>query len=377
MKPVIAYKQSREPTPKRIAKLLRSAILASCLASSLATSLSAQEAWYKIELSIFSNEALADREQEKWQADRNTLDYPDDITRLKLLGDLLLLDSMLPEPPIEVETLTFESPQLEFLQPNPSEVLSNPAPLSKAELRAESIAKVGPFPTNDDASFKFFDFERDAFLSLPDSLSDFTQTNRALRRSPDHRLLYHAVWHQAVPAENEAKAILIEAGERYGDQPELQGSLTIRFNDNADRVVLDADIWLAEFVLASSNLGPAQLGRANDAEQDIEKPWQLPALPSAITDGPLQILQRRLQTADSAYQIKNVFHMLQSRAMRSNEFHYIDHPALGIVVQVEPYEVPALPESEAAGDIGLDYTLENEASLSPADDLPPSGDSGN
>jgi hypothetical protein len=32
--------------------------------------------------------------------------------------------------------------------------------------------------------------------------------------------------------------------------------------------------------------------------------------------------------------------------MRSNEFHYMDHPALGIVVQVEPYEVPDLPEPE-------------------------------
>jgi hypothetical protein len=29
--------------------------------------------------------------------------------------------------------------------------------------------------------------------------------------------------------------------------------------------------------------------------------------------------------------------------MRSNEFHYLDHPALGIVIMVEPYQVPKLP----------------------------------
>jgi len=28
--------------------------------------------------------------------------------------------------------------------------------------------------------------------------------------------------------------------------------------------------------------------------------------------------------------------------MRSNEFHYLDHPALGIVIMVEPYQVPQL-----------------------------------
>ena len=37
--------------------------------------------------------------------------------------------------------------------------------------------------------------------------------------------------------------------------------------------------------------------------------------------------------------------MDQSREMRSNEFHYLDHPALGIVIQVEPYELPAPHQS--------------------------------
>ena len=41
--------------------------------------------------------------------------------------------------------------------------------------------------------------------------------------------------------------------------------------------------------------------------------------------------------------INRVFHMQQSRDMRSTEFHYIDHPAMGIVILVEPYEVPPLP----------------------------------
>ena len=32
--------------------------------------------------------------------------------------------------------------------------------------------------------------------------------------------------------------------------------------------------------------------------------------------------------------------------MRSAEFHYIDHPAMGIVILIEPYEPPPLPLPE-------------------------------
>jgi hypothetical protein len=53
--------------------------------------------------------------------------------------------------------------------------------------------------------------------------------------------------------------------------------------------------------------------------------------------------------------------MLQDRAMRSNEFHYMDHPALGIVVQVEQYELPALPVAKNVEDISFDDDNENGA----------------
>src|SRR5690606_39106032 len=33
-----------------------------------------------------------------------------------------------------------------------------------------------------------------------------------------------------------------------------------------------------------------------------------------------------------------------TREVRSNEFHYFDHPAIGIFIQLTPYEVPPPPE---------------------------------
>lgn len=344
--------QSNNKAELPLAMLLRAATVAVCLASGSLISLSAQESWYKIELSIFSNEALSDREQEQWQADRTVLDYPNKMIRLKELGDLLLIDSLLPEP-LELETdRATADPRTGEFSPTilPAENTSDEIPLSKQELQAKAIGKVGPFATSAGAPFKFLDFERDDYLRLPASQSDFAQTNRALSRSPEHRLLFHGIWRQAVLFENEAKAILIEGGERYGNMPELQGNLTIRFNESSDRVVLDADIWLTEFVIDDGrNDQETNTSAATELTTtpipSIPIQWQLPLLPVTIADGPLQILQNLTQNDESLYSINNVFHMLQNRAMRSNEFHYMDHPALGIVVQVEPYEVPALPES--------------------------------
>jgi hypothetical protein len=43
-----------------------------------------------------------------------------------------------------------------------------------------------------------------------------------------------------------------------------------------------------------------------------------------------------------------VFRMKQSRRMRSNEVHYIDHPLFGIIALVTRYELPQPETTEAA-----------------------------
>jgi len=101
-----------------------------------------------------------------------------------------------------------------------------------------------------------------------------------------------------------------------GPYRELQGMVALEFNANRDRVVLLAELWLAEF--------------GGDGEQE----WMLPAMPveSAGATGN--------RTPTAAPNIRRIYTMNQERELRSNEFHYLDHPALGVVVQITPYEVP-------------------------------------
>ncbi len=159
----------------------------------------------------------------------------------------------------------------------------------------------GPAPFRAENSFRLPDIARDAFVVLPNSEHDFLDTNRTLERSPSHRLLFHAAWRQPVRQSARSTAIMVSGGNNDGANHEMEGSVRFRFNPNEDRVVIDARIWIED---------PA-------ADATVEYPF---------------------------------IQLIQSRDMRSNEFHYLDHPSLGIVVQVKPYTVPPLETASGLND---------------------------
>lgn len=307
-------------------------LLALCCSSTLlkAQTISADgQRWFKIEISIFSNEAIADREEETWSPHNLDLSYPNGLRRLEELQDLLVLDSLL-LPDSSSET-TQDTTDLAPRFLNEEEIEQRQA-AAQQQLFADQILAVGPTPKKAATEFQFFDLERDSYLKLPDSLSDFQQTNRALERSPDHRLLYHGIWRQPVMDIDSAEPIFIQGGDIYGEHHELEGSVIIRFNDGADRVVIDTRLWLSEF-------------RVNNAENEVEDDWAIPQVPSSVVrNSPQESTLPEQQQEKLEYSPQHVFLLQQSREMRSAEFHYLDHPALGLVIQVGPYEVPELPQ---------------------------------
>ena len=259
----------------------------------------AQERWFQIELSIFSNENIEDRNAESWLPSDYELNYPENMRKLSLLTDLFLSDHNL-----EGKLSVTESASQEEID---------------AMIRNDQLKNIRPRIKSTESSFKLFDFSRDDFTQLSPSDSDFQQTNRTLERSSDHRLLYHGLWRQAVRKSSNAVPIYIEGGLRYGDNHELQGSVAIRFNENEDRVVVDTHIWLTEYSIV----------------KDSSSEWELPQIPESIR------IENRENSSSLTYFPNNVYVMEQSREMRSNEFHYLDHPALGLVISVKPYSVPS------------------------------------
>ena len=259
----------------------------------------AQERWFQIELSIFSNENFEDRNAESWLPSDYELNYPKNMRKLSLLSDLFLSDHNLDDR----LSVTGSASQEEI----------------DAMIRNDQLKNIRPRIKSTESNFKLFDFSRDDFTQLSPVDSDFQQTNRTLERSSDHRLLYHGLWRQAVRQSSNAVPIYIEGGLRYGDNHELQGSVTIRFNENEDRVVVDTHIWLIEYSIV----------------KDSSSEWKLPQIPEFIRK------ESRENSSTLTYFPNNVYVMEQSREMRSNEFHYLDHPALGLVISVKPYSVPS------------------------------------
>ena len=259
----------------------------------------AQERWFQIELSIFSNENIEDRNAESWLPSDYELNYPKNMRKLSLLTDLFLSDRNLDD-------------RLSVTEPASQEEIDE-------MIKKDQLKNIRPWIKNSESNFKLFDFSRDDFTQLSPVDSDFQQTNRTLERSSDHRLLYHGLWRQAVRQSSNAVPIYIEGGLRYGDNHELQGSVTIRFNENEDRVVVDTHIWLIEYSIV----------------KDSSSEWKLPQIPEFIRR------ESRENSSSLTYFPNNVYVMEQSREMRSNEFHYLDHPALGLVISVKPYNVPS------------------------------------
>ena len=296
----------------------------SALLLSISSTAQAQtsQRWFQIEVSIFSNDSLADKDKEFWQAERNELSYPNPLRRLDQLSDLLITDQM-----IAAATAISEQNSLAVIEETPIERDEEALTASERSERLAQILATGPQPARPEGEFKFFDFLRAPHLQLTPQDSDFQQTNRALERSAEHRLLFHGLWRESIADPKDAIPLYVQGGLRFDDQHELQGAITLRFNENRDRIVIDSNLWLTEY----------------SASLDRESEWQLPAIPRAMKSD-LDSVEKGQQNLQQG--INRVFHLQQSREMRSAEFHYIDHPAMGIVILIEPYEPPPLPLPE-------------------------------
>ncbi|MDX1489798.1 MAG: CsiV family protein [Pseudohongiellaceae bacterium] len=273
--------------------------------------------WYQIEVSIFSNEA-SDLSQEQWPSNNLELSFPRRLTRINQLSDSLQL-----------------SDWSVFFEPNANELPRTTQAISalqQLDALEQSRKPIGPRPFVSQDFFSLPDIDREAFLTLPPSEHDFQSTNRSLERSAAYRLLYHNIWRQVMWHENRDLAVGIKSGRQFGERSELEGSLRFYFNRSEDRVIFEPNLWLSDF------------SRTIDESMAIP----LPPLPLELQNNAGEEPVNEFEN----YLAQRVIKLHQTRELRSNEFHYIDHPALGIVVQIFPYERP--------DDIQLEQALEQE-----------------
>jgi hypothetical protein len=245
--------------------------------------------WYEIEVSIFTNQNASAVNQELFLPEHVELLYPEPILQLTPYLQNYYLDSWQSDA-----------------TPGSSDVLIE---------EIIDLPNFGPELREQNTDFRLIDKDRDPFISLGEEEHEFTRFNRNIDQSPGHRVLFHAVWRQPVLNKIQASAIVVSGGDRYGQHSELEGSLLISYNIN--RVDVDARLWRNSFNIIT------------------DQEWNVPLSPF-IDHNNDEVFD------DFQLLIDQVYPMLETRQMISNQLHYLDHPALGMLIEVRPYELPPL-----------------------------------
>lgn len=293
--------------------------LLACLGAAAALPAAGQDerGWYEVEAVVFTHENLAGQITERPLADPTRLDWLPRLRALQPAGASLAYPFEVPAPLVPAaEPALAASPQ----QQDVPAVVPPPEP--------EPV--FGPLPAPASArGFRLADSSRDPWIALDAAAALLDQDVQSIENSPEHRVLWHATWRQPLLPARQAEAVLVQGGDRYGDRHEVEGSL--RVSDSGGRVQLDAHLWFSSFLAGFASEGTA---------------WTLPPLPEValpasdaeITD----VAQLGTWMSSGAWQLRD------TRLLTTEAFHYLDNPAIGVLVQVRPYSVPPreLPAAE-------------------------------
>ena len=145
---------------------------------------------------------------------------------------------------------------------------------------------------------------------------------RSLQRSSQFTVLSNQSWVQ--PIGSEPTPVLVQAGQRYDDRFEVEGSLSLT---RSRFLHIQTNLWYTVFEPMSGESKPFLGGFQSNLSDEIL--LQHPEL--------VKVEQERGQ-----YFAAKTHLMFQSRRMRSDELHYIDHPLFGIVVRINRFK----PETE-------------------------------
>ncbi|WP_295802002.1 CsiV family protein [uncultured Microbulbifer sp.] len=199
----------------------------------------------------------------------------------------------------------------------------------------------------------------------------------ALRRASGYQVLFHKTWRQVLVQEHRAPEVLISGGPVFGDHHALEGSVTLSVSRYLH---INTNLWLSEFdgamptgALSGDNTVPSgilvpQRPVAKPLPQPGDEPMGLSANDGFGFSNTESANNGSYSTsADSAEFFagdapavaartfaKNVAVLNEARRLRSGELHYIDHPKLGVLIEIRKVtpEEPD-PESELEEDMDL------------------------
>jgi hypothetical protein len=212
------------------------------------------------------------------------------------------------------------------------------------------------------------------FVKLPRDVRNLNESSRALDRQGQYNVVFHEAWRFSADKLEQDPWVIIKAGKQYMDRFEIEGSL--RFYKSRF-LHFQSDLWLLEF---------DQQGNPDNMIELPDFPLRdQPSLADSYVIADIQFDKQRIEDffidapendfaemqndplhnqepdqeankepntepnkegstiqQPKRYPVKSLWTFDQSKRLEERQSYYIDHPKMGVLVTIIPYEPEVL-----------------------------------
>ena len=169
---------------------------------------------------------------------------------------------------------------------------------------------------------------KESYKVLNSSHYKLTSEVEKISESETQRVIFHTAWRQ--PGLNKKLALPIYFKHEVSLPPAIEDENNVTQTQNAPANIKTMPSSLEGILRVT-------LARYLHFEAELTLQEKLPEV--KITDNPFSVLDN--ENERDKIKKQGVIHLKQDRRrIRSSELHYIDHPVLGILINITPYEKP-------------------------------------
>ena len=330
--------------------------------------------WYQVEVVIFTQQGYAGEEQ---PPRRYSLDFPKNT--LELLDPNQVADNDFPVAGNRmvsssderiIPRATVSDPALGFskgvFSPESAPSLEQQSPFDDydlAQINAQDAAFLASdlidSPTHVAAEAYVAEYEP-TFVKLPRDVRNLNESSQALDRQAQYNVVFHEAWRFSADELEQDPWVIIKAGKQYLDRFEIEGSL--RFYKSRF-LHFQSDLWLLEFDPQGNTAKMIELPEFPIREQPslsdsyviAETQFDQERIEDLFIDAPANEFAETLnddaremqQTVEDVqqprqYPLKSLWTFDQSTRLEEQQSYYIDHPKMGVMLTIIPYEPAVL-----------------------------------
>ncbi len=330
--------------------------------------------WYQVEVVIFTQQGYAGEEQ---PPRRYSLDFPKNT--LELLDPNQVADNDFPVAGNRmvsssderiIPRATVSDPALGFskgvFSPESAPTLEQQSPFDDydlAQINAQDAAFLASdlidSPTHVAAEAYVAEYEP-TFVKLPRDVRNLNESSQALDRQAQYNVVFHEAWRFSADELEQDPWVIIKAGKQYLDRFEIEGSL--RFYKSRF-LHFQSDLWLLEFDPQGNTAKMIELPEFPIREQPslsdsyviAETQFDQERIEDLFIDAPAnefaetlnddaREMQQTVEDVQQArqYPLKSLWTFDQSTRLEEQQSYYIDHPKMGVMLTIIPYEPAVL-----------------------------------